>query len=74
MISTVSRPGLRSTNWIEAVACDRESGATTLSTFVREIALFSSFSPSVTAKAAAVQPRRASTTTIGRTRVTRRRV
>src|SRR5262249_29947436 len=56
--------------WIEARACESESGATTLSTLVREIGLRSSFSPSVTANAAAVQPRRASTTTVGRMRAT----
>src|SRR6185312_7891071 len=69
-ISTVTRSGLRSTNWIEAVAFEAESGATTLLTLVREIGLCSSFSPSVTANAAAVQPRRASTTTVGRMRAT----
>src|SRR4029453_10990130 len=56
------------TKWIEAVLCESESGATTLSTLVREIGLFSSFRFSVTANAAAVQPRRASTTTVGRLR------
>ena len=39
-------------------------------TFVRVIGLCSSFNPSVTANAAAVQPRRASTTTVGRMRAT----
>ena len=70
----MTRSGLRSLNSIETVAFEAESGATTLPTWVFEIGLFSSFSPSVTANAAAVQPRRASTTTIGRTRATGARV
>ena len=72
--STVTRSGLRSWNPIGTVLFASESGAIFLPTWVFETGLCSSFSPSVTANAAAVQPRRASTTTIGRTRATGARV
>jgi hypothetical protein len=61
-------------NPIPASAFSSESGATTLSTVVFAIGLRSSFRPSVTAKAAAVQPRRASTSSVGRKRATGWRV
>src|SRR5215208_6801640 len=70
-ISIVRRSGLRSWNWIGTVAFEAESGATTLPTFVSNTGARSSFRLSVTAKAAAVQPRRANTTTAGRMRPTR---
>ena len=73
-ISTVTRSGLRSWNPIGTVLYDCESGASFFPTWVFETGLCSSFSPSVTANAAAVQPRRANTTTIGRTRATGARV
>ena len=70
---TVSRSVRRSRNWTRATRCEQlQTGEKTFATRVFVIGLGSSFSRSLTAKAAAVAPSSASTRTVGAKRVNAR--